>query len=259
MIVKRTAFSTGALYPRDSEDSLRLVKKAGFDYAELMPQCRADTSPDFAKRVHGIIRVASIHYPLVFFPVLYNIHPGMIAEARELNRDIVESAAIMGSEIIVIHAGSPVSEADRARGLEEAVLDNLRDLGALAAAAGVTVALEHNPKTAAGIPEELLAYNALLGMDSIKPMVDVTESFEAGIDPSVFIRKVRPCHTHLSDHRGNVKHIPAGDGDADWPEIALALREQDYAGLWTLEPIWRHYLDNVDAALAKARAFVEAL
>ncbi len=257
--MKRAAFSSGALYPRDSEDALRLVKKAGFDFAELMPQCRADTRPDFARRVRGLIHVASIHYPLVFFSVLYNIHPGMVAEARELNRDIVESAAIMGSEILVIHAGNPVSAADRAAGLEEPILDNLRDLGTRAAVAGITVALEHNPKTQAGIPAELLAYHARLGMASIKPMVDTTESFEAGIDPVEFIAAVRPCYMHLSDHRGSMKHIPAGSGDADWPGIARTLREQGYEGFWTLEPSWRYYLDDVDSGLAKARAFIEAL
>lgn len=257
--VRRVAFSTGALYPRDSAEALKLLAQAGFEYAELMPQCRADTQPDFARKVKGVIKVAAVHYPLVFFPVLYNPHPGMIAESRTLSRDLVASAAILGTEVIIIHAGNPVSEAERKAGLEEPVLDNLRDLATLAQAEGIRIALEHNPKTAAGVPEELLAYNAKLDHPGITPMVDVTESFEADIDPVVFINKVKPCHTHLSDHKGNVKHIPAGEGDADWPGIRKALESQGYAGLWCLEPMWRFYLGEALPALVKAKAFMEGL
>lgn len=36
--MSRYSFSTGALYPLESEDALRRIKNAGFDNAELMPQ-----------------------------------------------------------------------------------------------------------------------------------------------------------------------------------------------------------------------------
>ncbi len=254
----RIAFSTGALYPRGSEDSFRLVAKAGFPNTELMPQCMADTRPGFARATKGIVKVASIHYPLCFFAMFYNPHPGMVAETRFLSRDIVESAAIFGSDMIVIHAHSP-GDPERAQMLERPILDNLLHLGDLAEKEGITIALENNPKTASGTAEKLLAYVKALDHKAIRPMVDVTESYEAGINPVDFLTVVNPCHLHLSDYRDNEKHIPAGEGAMDWKGIGARIKAWNYPGLWTLEPSWKHYLDNVDEGLAKARAFVENL
>jgi sugar phosphate isomerase/epimerase len=254
----RVSFSTAALYPRGSEDSLALIARAGFTNAELMPQCMADTRPAFARSTKGIVRVASIHYPLAFFSMFYNPHPGMVAEARAMNRDIVASAEIFGSEAIVIHAHSPGDPARRDT-LEKPILDNMLDLAALAESKGVVVALENNPKTAAGSAENLLACVKALGHPSIRPMVDVTESFEAGIDPVDFLAKVNPCHLHLSDYRAGEKHIPAGEGEMDWKGIASTIKAWCYKGLWTLEPMWKHYFDEPAAALAKAKAFAETL
>ena len=77
--MNKFSFSTGGLYPLKSEDALSLVKKAGFDYAELMPQCFSDLTFDFANKVNDIgIKVASIHYPLIFMGVMYSAQAGML-------------------------------------------------------------------------------------------------------------------------------------------------------------------------------------
>jgi sugar phosphate isomerase/epimerase len=190
--------------------------------------------------------------------MFYNPHPGMVAETRILNREIVESAAIFGSEVIVIHAHA---EGDPARrdALEKPVLENMLDLAAMAKKEGILVALENNPKTAAGTAEKLLAYVKALDEPSILPMVDVTESFEAGIDPVDFLAKVKPCHLHLSDYRDNEKHVPAGEGRMNWKGIAEKIKAWDYRGLWTLEPMWKHYYDDPEPALRKALAFGKTL
>ncbi|MEI6875414.1 MAG: TIM barrel protein, partial [Spirochaetota bacterium] len=137
--------------------------------------------------------------------------------------------------------------------------DNMLHLASLAKKEGVTVALENNPKTAAGTAEKLLAYVAALADPSILPMVDVTESYEAGIDPVDFLSIVNPCHLHLSDYRDKEKHIPAGEGAMDWKGIAERIKAWGFKGLWTLEPMWKHYYDEPEAALKKARAFAGTL
>ncbi len=93
----RLSFSTAALFPRDTLESLKLIESAGFHYAELMPQCRRETKPDFAYEIlqNVRIKVGSIHFPLVFFSIFYNPYPGMIAEARELIDDLLRSAATL--------------------------------------------------------------------------------------------------------------------------------------------------------------------
>jgi sugar phosphate isomerase/epimerase len=254
----RISFSTAALYPRDSEESLRLIARAGFPHAELMPQCMADTRPGFARMSRQIVKVGSIHYPLAFFSMFYNPHPGMVVETRAMNRDIVESAAVFGAETIVIHAHVE-GEPSRREIMEKPILDNMLHLAALAGKEGITVGLENNPKTAAGTAERLLAYVKALDHSSILPMVDVTESYEAGIDPADFLAKVNPCHVHLSDHRDREKHVPAGEGAMDWTAIAGAIKAWGFRGLWTLEPAWKHYFGDAEPPLRKARGFAETL
>ena len=70
---KKVAFSTGALYLLETTDGLAHLKKAGFEHAELMPQCYSDLSLDTLKKIEEIgIHISSIHYPLAFFSLLYN-------------------------------------------------------------------------------------------------------------------------------------------------------------------------------------------
>ena len=68
---ERFSFSTGALYPYDSQAALQLIHDAGFPRAELMPQALSDVSEEstLAFEKTGIL-LGSIHYPLVFFGML---------------------------------------------------------------------------------------------------------------------------------------------------------------------------------------------
>ena len=62
---------------------------------------------------------------------------------------------------------------------------------------------------------------------------------------------------HLSDHAGDKKHIPAGEGENDWAAIKKALA--DYEGYYTLEPLYRFYIDEPEKKLAKAYDFIAGL
>jgi sugar phosphate isomerase/epimerase len=57
----------------------------------------------------------------------------------------------------------------------------------------------------------------------------------------------------LSDHVGDQKHIPAGQGEGDWKAILSVLKEIGYGGIYVLEPAYRHYLEDVEAKLRLAR------
>ena len=62
---------------------------------------------------------------------------------------------------------------------------------------------------------------------------------------------------HMSDHAGDAKHIPAGEGEADWKAIKKALG--GYSGYYTLEPSYRFYLSEPENKLAKAYSFISRL
>jgi sugar phosphate isomerase/epimerase len=141
----RVSFSTAALYPRPSLESLSLLGKTGYSEAELMPQCMEETKPEFAKEtVKTGIWVSSIHFPLAFFSILYNPYPGMMKEARIMAEEMTRSAEIMKSEVVVVHA-LPKMDAVKARIFEEPVIEVLRTLADELESAGVKLAVENNP------------------------------------------------------------------------------------------------------------------
>lgn len=254
--MSRYSFSTGALYPLESEDALRRIKNAGFDNAELMPQALSDASEAATKKFERTgIRIASIHYPLAMFGMLYTAHRTMRDDGRRFTRELLAMGRRMGTAVLVVHPHTPAVPGYEAL-LEQPVIDNLRYLADTCADFGVTLAMENSPKTCA-TAEQLLAYVASFGPINMQPMVDTTEVCEAGGDPVAFLRALRPCHLHLSDFAGERKHLPAGEGAIDWAGVKAAL--EGYTGFYTLEPAYRYYLEDIDARLRRAYAFIAGL
>lgn len=250
----RYSFSTGALFPRESADALRLVHDAGFPNAELMPQCLSDVSEASIRAFERIgIRVASIHYPLAFFAMLYTPHLSMRNDGRALSRDLLRLGDALGTKVLVVHPHVPSN-----RGYDELldapVVENLLWLADECAKHGILTAMENSPKTCA-TPDTLNAYVKMLNHPNIRPMVDTTEVREAGGDPAAFVAAVSPCHLHLSDYTGETKHLPAGEGDTDFAAVSRNL--VGYEGFYTLEPAYRYYIENVEEKLRAGYDFLE--
>ncbi|MCE5256421.1 MAG: sugar phosphate isomerase/epimerase [Spirochaetaceae bacterium] len=255
--MKMYSFSTAALFPRTAEESLRLIKGAGFSFAELMPQCFADIGDEVLRAAEkNGIQVASVHYPLVLFSMLYNAGEGMVPETRTLGRKITAFCRQLGCTVLVVHPHEPVKEKAMKTRLEDPIIGNLRALADECGRNSLILAVENSPKGPGRTPEGLLEYVRELGegREWVKPMVDTTESCEAGIAPEKFISVVHPVHMHISDHAGEAKHIPAGEGESDWVAIRESLK--DYRGFRTLEPSYRFYLDEPEKQLEKAYHFV---
>jgi sugar phosphate isomerase/epimerase len=177
------AFSTAALFPVSTIPALELISRAGFKEAELMPQCREDISSGSVNQIKTLdIRVSSIHFPLVYFPVFYNPQVDMVQEAQELSKALVKAGRTLNIKIIVVHALSKMTPLQREI-FQLPVTENIRYLCDQAGEAGITIALENNPKTLAATPEELINQVEVIDRSNIAPMVDTTEAMEADIDP----------------------------------------------------------------------------
>ena len=253
----RYAFSTGALYPLESDHALTLLKEAGFSHAELMPQAFGDIGDKATLRFEKTgIHISSIHYPLAMFAMLYSAHPTMSAEGRQLSKDIVTMSKRMNTEYIVIHPTNayPKEQKDM---LEKPILDNIRYLVDLCDQADIQVAIENYPTGVGQYPNTLHEYIESLDMPSVKPMVDTTEVCEGGGDPVEFLQMIEPCpcHLHLSDFGNGKKHLPAGEGSIDWLGVSKVLHERNYAGYYTLEPSYRYYLTDIPMKLRSAYEF----
>lgn len=259
MLTDRCAFSTGALYPFESEDALAMIGRAGFRHAELMPQAFSDVSDKTALAFEKTgVHIASIHYPLAMFAMLYTSHESMGKEGRAFSGDIVKFAKRMGTEVIVIHPTNFYPE-DQRELLEKPVLENVRYLADLCLDAKITLAMENYPTGVGQYPDTLQSYVKSFNHPAIVAMVDTTEVREGGEDPVAFIAAIEPypCHLHLSDFKDNRKHLPAGEGEFDWTAIAALLKAKGYPGYYTLEPSYKFYLTDLDAKLRSAYEFAQ--
>ncbi|RKX46682.1 MAG: hypothetical protein DRP27_00670 [Thermotogae bacterium] len=255
----KLSFSTAALFPRNSVESLKLVEEAGFHYAELMPQCLEETKPRFAKEIktHVKLKIASVHFPLVFQPVFYNPYPGMMKEAKNLIDDVTALAGDLAAEIIVIHPPYFADEVVESL-FYTPVMDNMRYLCEKASRNGVKVALENSPKGGRTV-EEMLQMIHAVGHENIFPMLDTTEAVESGQDPVDMLKRLDVIHIHASGHKGKVKHIPPGEDEFDWMKIILVLCEKHFSGFFTVEPSYRYFLEKPVEKMKNVLKFLSGL
>lgn len=258
--MKKAAFSTGAFYTMETADALRRIRRAGFPNAELMPQCSEDLSPVMLKKADEIgIHISSIHYPLVFFGILYNANPGMYRESKNFSDNLAEFAKAAGTEFVVIHPEEEY-QGKFVQILGKPINDSIRYMCAALADKGITVAMENYPSGVGQHPDTLDAYVKALAIPNMKVMVDTTEVIEGGGDPLEFIAALEnvPCHLHLSDY-DEKKHIPIGTGKVDWKALTTLLKNRGFTGYWTLEPSYKYYLDDPDGQLKRDYDYITAL
>lgn len=256
--MNRYAFSTGALFPYETVDALKLIRDAGFHRAEMMPQSLRDASEKYTWDYERAgVHVYSVHYPLFAFGLLYTVHESAMDDGRKYSKELLLMCRRLGTQVLVVHPHAAFLKGYEAR-FEAPVVENLKWLADLAQEHGVLVAMENSPKSCRN-PQLLNEYVAMLNHPNIRPMVDTTEACEAGEDPVTFLRGVKNCHIHMSDFKDPVKHLPAGEGDIDWQGVKRALADQGYKGMYVLEPAYRFYLDEVENRLRRAYEFISGL
>lgn len=255
------AFSTGALYTYETIDGLTHLKKAGFNNIELMPQCFSDTSLDTLSKIDKVgIHVSSIHFPLAFFSLLYNANPNMKEEFIKYADSLSVFAKKAGTSVMVIHTESPYS-GRMWEVVGSKIRDNIRYLSEKMAEAGVTLCMENHPSGVGQHPDTLDSYVESMKLENMKIIIDTTESLEGDVDPYVFISGLKevPAHLHISDFRNGTKHLPIGKGEIDWKKLFALLKERGYSGYYTLEPSYRHYIDDIDTALRRDYEYISSL
>lgn len=247
------SFSTGALFPYESEEALSMIRRGGFSYAELMPQAISDASEESTLKFEKTgVRLASIHYPLVLFGALYTPHKTMMADGRAFSKKLLTMGERMGCKVLVVHPHSP-SYPGYYELLEKPQVENLIWLAEECAKHSILMAMENSPKTCSNA-KLLDEYVKMLNHPNIKPMVDTTEAREAGEDPAAFIAALPPCHLHMSDYLGESKHLPIGEGDTDWAAVKKALG--NYTGMLTLEPSYKFFLKDAPKKIAEGWEFL---
>ena len=257
--MEKLSFSTAALFPLETVEALKLIGKAGFKHAEMMPQAFSDIEKsNWNKYLKTNVHVASIHYPLAMFGMLYSAHISMSNEGRDFSKKLIRMGHALDSKVVIIHPTASY-EGEMKEYIEPRVLDNIRFLADLCLKNHITLAMENHPTGVGRLSNSLSQYVKDLDIEGMHPMVDTTEVREGGEDPFTFIKELKetPCHLHLSDFKENQKHLPIGKGEIDWIPIFKLLKDRGYSGFYTLEPSYRFYLTGILNKLIEGREYIE--
>ncbi|MDR3476242.1 MAG: sugar phosphate isomerase/epimerase [Devosia sp.] len=196
--------------------------------------------------------------------------------------ECVRVAAALGANLVggplygapLVFAGrapSPVAEDERLRRIER-VTTGMRRAGAIAADAGVRLAIEPLNRFETDIANttgHALALAEAIASPAVGVMLD---TFHMNMeDPSIpdAIRRAGPRLFHFQANENNRGFV--GSGHIDWPEVARALAAAGYDGPITLEPFrrdderpgvplaqWRAPQREEDGQLAASVAYLRA-
>jgi D-psicose/D-tagatose/L-ribulose 3-epimerase len=160
--------------------------------------------------------------------------------ASELGAKIVGGPLYGAPLVFAGRAPAPVAEDLRTRRIEQ-VVAGLREAGAVAADAGLKLAIEPLNRFETDIANttgHALALAEAADSPAVGVMLDTFHmNMEDGSIPDA-IRRAAPKLFHFQaneNHRGFV-----GSGHIDWPEVARALVAAGYTGPITLEPFRRN-------------------
>ena len=178
----------------------------------------------------------------------------------ELNEEKVEKtmgcmdlAVDLGTSIITTHIGHlPDSEDDPKWRVS---LEALTTLASYGESIGVCFATETGPESA----DHLLTFLEQINSSGAKVNYDPANLCMWGFDQvgGVKVLKDHIVHTHAKDGlKGEMKEMPLGKGNVDFPKWVAALDEIGYEGFLTIE---REVGDDPEADISMAISFLRTL
>jgi len=188
-------------------------------------------------------RTAGIEISSLCLGVLWRFYPtstdpAVRSQAIEIIRQSAAFATLAGAEVILLPVGQPDSlTPEQAR---DALVEVLKECAPEAEKAGVVCAVENVGQALARTPENLIEIVARVDSPACQVYYDVGNGAGQGADPAADIRTLgdRIKMLHVKDFRrapDGREVAVIGDGVIDWPAIAQAAGDIDYAGYLTLE------------------------
>lgn len=246
-----------------TEDAIPLLKENGVPVAELFLNSFCEYTEDFGRLLRSRqeesgLSVYSLHpMSLQFEPQFFSRHPRQKGDALRIFRGVLDMAAELGASCYVMHGAATLGGV--AKGLQpERVAPVLLELNELAAAKGITLALETVSWCILSSPERGEQFRKLTG-DALHYTLDVKQCVRSGYSPLTYIDVLgeRIANVHLCDYAtasdGTRRWVMPGEGEADFPAIAAALRGKGYGGPAFIEVYSDMYRDGEELYRARER------
>ncbi|MEA4966072.1 MAG: sugar phosphate isomerase/epimerase family protein [Oscillospiraceae bacterium] len=245
-------------------EHLRALRDCGFDYAELpLAEMMAMSEADFAA-LHMALRQTGIPCEVCnnFFPKTARLTgPNEDWAALRYAEAALGRASLLGAKVVVfgsgaakqVPAGFPLE-----RGYEQ-VVRLLRGIGPMAAARGITIAIEPLRQAECNLINTFRE-GCRLADDVAHPAVRVLVDFyhmTAERESPDVLRTLGPghlAHVHFANPNGRV--YPAGAEEADYAPFFAALRAVPYDGRISCEAYAGRFADDAAAARQFFNLFV---
>ncbi len=190
--------------------------------------------------------------------------PAIDDHRGDLGERCLQMAEMLGAGVMVIF---PYIRSDRDEPDDEwpdALVEDFRRIADLAAARGITIAVENEPicyaatgPSLARLLNEIDRPNCGANWDPANHFVYRPEDFRAGYQAL----GERIVHVHVKDHavdaEGGRRTVPAGEGEVDWPGQVRALLDDGYAGLMVVETHFAPRVGGSEASVAALRAILD--
>lgn len=237
--------------PLDRE-LLQIMRQAGVESVELTdyhPGFSYDEPAGFAELKSVLselgLELNSLHIHLEKSDPKFDLATLMASQrekALAAYRRAVDLMAALGGGILVTHdirIPEPLSGAAAALGVEKrsAFLDNFRQIAGYAESAQVRLALENTSRGYTRDPARLVALIEDLDVPNVGICIDTGHRNLVG-DPVAALRSVGShlCTLHIHDNRGQRdEHLLPGGGNIAWQDIAQALDQIGYGGVFMYE------------------------
>lgn len=185
------------------------------------------------------------------------------AETLERAGKALRFTRALGASYMVIHPLMPFGDStdpdpDLTRRVNR---DFFEKLLPTAAEAGAVICLENVPMPALSLAsaDSVRAFAEEIGSPYLKVCLDTGHAWVTGEDPAECVRRLGPllACVHIHDNHGQRdEHLWPGEGGIDWNAFAESLKENGFAGVFSLETgVTGEYKSEVDRKAAEKALF----
>ena len=234
----RVGVSSACFYPLETEKSLELVGKCGFQSTELFLNSFSEINDSFLNQYLQIkdkygIDIVSVH-PFQSFAesfYLFSNYKRRWDDILPLYDSLFKFTSQLGADIFVFHGLKIPGSID-----DEEYCRRFAHLIEMGGEYGVRVCHENVVKHRGESPGYLKMMRDYIG-DSFNIVLDIKQTRRAGYKPADFLDKLSDsiAHIHISDKNDKLDCVTPLKGDFDFNEFFTSVEKSGYNGKYMIE------------------------
>lgn len=248
--------SSASFYPDiNTEDTIELMKKIGFDCGEIFLNCTSEYEKGFIdklveKKNKCGFNVISVHcFSSSFEPYLFDSYKRRVSDMMCQYKAVLRAAKMLGASYYTFHGAR----------LQDMDLNNIKHIMDIYKMLSYT-ALEHGIKLCQENVSWCMSSNLeFLSMlkeeckSEIYFTLDIKQAYKAGVDPLKYIGVMGKDlkNLHLNDRDDNHVCLLPGHGNVDFGSIKEGLEAVNYCGSGIIEVYKENYSTYEDIYIAK--------